>query len=250
MNSIIMSPWIPLIGCSFYGLSLYLLWPIKKASPILSRETIKMFVLLHNVFLTLFSAFVFAKTIPDFIIQLDKWPFGQVFFRNAYRGQDWDKFAPYAFAFYLSKYYEFVDTWIILLKGGKPMALQIYHHIGAVITMWAIVTSKTPPTWGFVICNSFIHTIMYAYYTITTLGYKPSFKILITLCQILQFFTGISVAFGYVLTEGSLTPIQTAALLLTTAYVKVVLYLFCEFSYNTYFKKVNDVLKKGDIKEE
>ena len=31
--------------------------------------------------------------------------------------------------FYISKYYEFIDTWIILLKGRKPMFLQVYHHV-------------------------------------------------------------------------------------------------------------------------
>lgn len=55
-----------------------------------------------------------------------------------------------------SKFYEFVDTWIILYKGGRPSTLQVFHHIGAVITMWTAVASRCPCTWVFVIFNAFV----------------------------------------------------------------------------------------------
>ena len=75
--------------------------------------------------------------------------------------------------FYLSKYYEFIDTWIVLLKGKKPIFLQTYHHAGIVILMWMFVATKA--TGGALITltfNSFIRTRMYAYYTLSALGYR------------------------------------------------------------------------------
>eukprot|EP00599_Poterioochromonas_sp_BG-1_P002328 CAMPEP_0173147968 /NCGR_PEP_ID=MMETSP1105-20130129/9440_1 /TAXON_ID=2985 /ORGANISM="Ochromonas sp., Strain BG-1" /LENGTH=193 /DNA_ID=CAMNT_0014062533 /DNA_START=25 /DNA_END=606 /DNA_ORIENTATION=+ len=46
--------------------------------------------------------------------------------------------------FYLSKFYEFIDTWIITLKGREPIFLQTYHHAGIVIFMWGFtVTAAT-----------------------------------------------------------------------------------------------------------
>ena len=44
-------------------------------------------------------------------------------------------FGTWVFHFYLSKYYEFIDTWIILLKDKKPMFLQTFHHAGIVLLM-------------------------------------------------------------------------------------------------------------------
>jgi hypothetical protein len=45
-----------------------------------------------------------------------------------------DGFGIWATVFYVSKYYEFIDTWILVLKnsdGTKPPSfLQKYHHAG------------------------------------------------------------------------------------------------------------------------
>jgi len=43
----------------------------------------------------------------------------------------------YGWWFYLSKFYEVIDTAVIILKGRKSSLLQTYHHAGAMICMWA-----------------------------------------------------------------------------------------------------------------
>jgi hypothetical protein len=55
--------------------------------------------------------------------------------------------------------YEFIDTWIVLLKGRTPIFLQTYHHAGIAIIMWGF--EVTANTCGITILalNSFIHTI-------------------------------------------------------------------------------------------
>lgn len=62
--------------------------------------------------------------------------------------------------FYVSKFYEVIDTLIILAKGKRSPTLQTYHHSGAMLCMWAGIRYMSPPIWMFVFVNSFIHTLM------------------------------------------------------------------------------------------
>lgn len=76
-------------------------------------------------------------------------------------GRIWNEgLAFYGWLFYLSKFYEVVDTFIILAKGRKSSLLQTYHHAGAMLSMWAGIRYMSPPIWMFVLVNSGIHAIM------------------------------------------------------------------------------------------
>lgn len=76
-------------------------------------------------------------------------------------GRLWNEgLAFWGWFFYLSKFYEVVDTMIILLKGKRSATLQTYHHAGAMMCMWAGMRYMSPPIWMFVLVNSGIHTLM------------------------------------------------------------------------------------------
>ena len=76
-------------------------------------------------------------------------------------GRIWNSgLAFYGWLFYLSKFYEVVDTAIILAKGKRSSFLQTYHHAGAMFGMWAGIRYMSPPIWMFVTFNSGIHTLM------------------------------------------------------------------------------------------
>ncbi|KIW04927.1 hypothetical protein, variant [Verruconis gallopava] len=98
--------------------------------------------------------------------------------------------------FYLSKFYEVFDTFIILAKGKRSSTLQTYHHTGAMMCMWAGIRYMSPPIWMFCFLNSGIHTMMYIYYTLSALSIKVPQRIkrTLTTCQILQFLIGITFA--------------------------------------------------------
>jgi hypothetical protein len=66
----------------------------------------------------------------------------------------------YGWLFYLSKFYEVLDTFIILSKGKKSSFLQTYHHAGAMLCMWAGIRYMAPPIWMFVLVNSGLHALM------------------------------------------------------------------------------------------
>lgn len=76
-------------------------------------------------------------------------------------GRIWNEgLAFYGWLFYVSKFYEVVDTFIILAKGRKSSVLQTYHHAGAMMCMWAGIRYMAPPIWMFVLVNSGIHSLM------------------------------------------------------------------------------------------
>ena len=84
--------------------------------------------------------------------------------RDVWRGAD--GFGTFAVIFYVSKYYEFVDSWILVLKNsdGKhaPSFLQKYHHAGIVVCMYAAVVSEANWMLIAVTFNCTIHFFMYS----------------------------------------------------------------------------------------
>ncbi|MCJ1461442.1 hypothetical protein MMC07_000039 [Pseudocyphellaria aurata] len=115
-------------------------------------------------------------------------------------GRIWNEgLAFYGWLFYLSKFYELVDTFIILAKGKKSSVLQTYHHAGAMMCMWAGIRYMSPPIWMFVLINSGLHAYMYTYYTLSALTIRvPLFlKRTLTTLQIAQCVFGASYAVAH-----------------------------------------------------
>lgn len=76
-------------------------------------------------------------------------------------GRLWNEgLAFYGWIFYLSKLYEIIDTFILVVKGKRSSTLQTYHHAGAMICMWSGIRYMSPPIWMFVFVNSAIHSCM------------------------------------------------------------------------------------------
>lgn len=76
-------------------------------------------------------------------------------------GRIWNEgLAFWGWLFYLSKFYEVIDTIIVLSKGRRATTLQTFHHFGAMFAMWAGIRYMSVPIWMFVLVNSFIHTLM------------------------------------------------------------------------------------------
>ncbi|BGP20341.1 hypothetical protein JCM10213_001606 [Rhodosporidiobolus nylandii] len=163
-------------------------------------------VVAHNLFLAVYSAWTFVGTAPQIFgafwrgFATD----GMAGLAHAFCDSQlavWGSqtFPKYTYIFYLSKYYEIVDTAILLLKGKKVGMLQSYHHMGAVWTMFAGYRAQAMPIWLFCVFNSFIHTIMYCYYAITSmkLPFPQFIKRNITRLQISQFAVGFSLAASY-----------------------------------------------------
>lgn len=110
----------------------------------------------HNTILILFSAWTFVSLVH--ILYTDG-----VVFESKYYFQN-PTFDTVIWWFYLSKYYEFLDTFLLYLNGKKPIFLQKYHHIGAVVCWHLCYYYTVDSIWIATILNSFVHTVMYTFY--------------------------------------------------------------------------------------
>lgn len=92
---------------------------------------------------------------------------------DAAQGRLWNQgLGYYGWLFYLSKFYEVTDTLIILAKGRRTSVLQTYHHAGAMLCVWVGIRYMSAPIWLFVFINSFIHALMYTYYALGAVGVR------------------------------------------------------------------------------
>lgn len=158
-----------------------------------ASEVLKYAVVAHNLALCIFSAWIMCKT----------WPMVPEYWRGDFKDHRtfWDDgFGGWAIIFYVSKYYEFVDSWVLVLKSKTPSFLQVYHHTGVVYCMYFGCVSRANWLICIVVLNSFIHTLMYMLYASTTfVEYHPRspIKTTITKMQITQFIVGISFATSF-----------------------------------------------------
>ena len=189
---------------------------------------------MHNLILCIFSAAVFVNVFPEVLSKITS--------------QGWQSFACatmsdnelyWSYLFYLSKIWEFIDTWIILYKQRKPSTLQVYHHIGAVFACWLQVIVGGKTFWVFVCFNSFIHTIMYCYYCATTLGYRFRLKFVITILQLCQFIVGQFLGYYqyFVFGRQCMRSEDFWVWFINQCYVWPLVLLFLHFYKSTYLKK-------------
>jgi fatty acid elongase 3 len=108
----------------------------------------------------------------------------------------------WSYVFYLSKYYELLDTFLQLLSGKTPpnFFLHVYHHSLVILMSWAWIDSQAAPQFAGVFMNTFVHVVMYYYFYLKSIGITPWWKSYVTKLQIVQFICSviiISITLGY-----------------------------------------------------
>jgi hypothetical protein len=220
------------------GTCIYLNYPKHLQLP---KTFVKTFAIVHNALLAIFSGYTFAKCIGIFLSD------GIVFQHHYYfKNPEFDRIM---FYFYLSKYYEYIDTFLIYLNGKKPIFLQTFHHIGAVVCWHLWYYYKVDGVIIATTFNSLVHTVMYSYYISSLLKINLRFlKIYITSLQLIQFFVGNTlVIYNYA------PPVETdfnyKLILFFFSYVSILIVLFGNFFYKTYFvrdMRTNKNINKKD----
>jgi len=147
---------------------------------IINKDTLYKISFVHNILLSCFSFYIFAS-LSSFLLTKG------IVIQNGYYFS-FVQFDDILFYFYVSKYVEYIDTFLIYLKGNKPIFLQLYHHSGAVISWHLAYTYKLDCFWIPTLLNSFVHSIMYTYYALSILKIDviKNLKIYITALQISQ----------------------------------------------------------------
>jgi len=135
---------------------------------------------LHNGLLTAFNFYLVVEIIRQSVV---------VGYGEVTRGEKGLGMAKVLYLYYLSKIWEFLDTFIMVLRKSNAQIsfLHVYHHVSVTVMWWFNVYyypggEAWPSAW----LNSFVHVWMYGYYLLATLGYEAWWKRYLTMLQISQ----------------------------------------------------------------
>ena len=147
-------------------------------------------LILHNGFLCILSFAMAFFTLAESLFNA-QWSLDQLYCDSNYEvltGRLWF----WCFVFYLSKYLEFLDTVLLLLRKRPLLFLHVWHHSSIAVLCLLFMRTGTTFYWSGVVINATIHTFMYYYYAIASLGRTVSWKKWMTKGQLIQFCWGIS----------------------------------------------------------
>jgi len=234
----------PLAGAGFYIVCLVL---IKNLTSTESRSLT--FEILHNAFLASLSFFMAVTCMYGAYVraQEDGGAFGLVCSQRPVETK-WDgPIGAVIYIFYLSKFYEFVDTFVMALRQKDTIFLHTWHHAAMPFTCWTwFAFNFFEGGWWCVLVNSLIHTMMYSYYLATCLNIKVWFKKYITKAQIVQFISGTGMCFTWFFLKrsGYGCTSDTPAFYWSNFVNFTFLALFIKFYFDNYKNKKSDSKSK------
>ena len=180
----VFAPWI---GIVFYLFSIYVLTTFMKTRS--QRYEILNFSRFHNVILCIWSGIMLIGSLYNLgyhylikgrsIKYLISDPDLEVY----------HSFQFWFYIYYLSKFYEMIDTFILILKKKKLIVLHVWHHAIMIYLGWLWVDSKWTLVWYGMTFNTIVHVLMYYYYFVSTFGIRPWWRKYLTKLQLIQFFT-------------------------------------------------------------
>ena len=201
--------------------------------------SLKLLMLVYNITISLLNVFFFIRILllhnfgldsfqTDFPSLLDTSPPTQAIIQLHY--------------FYvLSKFLDLLDTVFMVLrkKQAHVTALHVYHHISVPVESWIYfrLCATECVAIPFALLNSFVHSIMYAYYGLATLGpqMQPylTWKRYLTQLQIAQFIVIVLFSIYFLLNQRGYPLYFPLNMLLQSA---LYIILFTRFYLNTYTK--------------
>ena len=222
---------IPLLGTSFYiWASCWLKYYNENKQLNISKPLLRGFSILHNASLSSFSFYTFVKL------------FNVLLQTGIHAGRGYYMSNPIVkttvFWFYMTKYYEYVDTFILYFNGKNPIFLQKYHHVGAAIVWHLCYVYDIDMVFFGSLLNSGVHSIMYAYYLASLYRIKiRGIRIYITSMQMIQLLIGLTAGSYYYY-----PPVETlwnySIICIFQYYIIGLLLLFGHFMITNYtFKK-------------
>lgn len=183
-------------GAIIYLLIIFGLQKIVSLYPkFFSKLPLKPFMLFHNLFLSAFSTICLVNTLIALSNKVSIQGWKSIFCyeeENPIRGP----LHFWCYWYYLSKYYELIDTVFMVLKGRKLILLHLFHHAIMPISSWALLHGEQSGySWIVNVENSFVHIFMYFYYAISLYNRKIWWKKYLTIAQITQFVSGLPLHF-------------------------------------------------------
>jgi len=154
------------------------------------------------------------------------------------------------YIFYLSKFYELLDTPIIILKKRPLIFLHVYHHIITIVLVYVMMVGEVAARWLPTVANASVHVPMYYYYGIASLGMTAWWKKYLTKMQIGQFIVDISgnLSYLYFYIKGDTCSSGLTNFFFGQGIILSFLILFISFFKKTYTSKNDESGTSTEIK--
>ncbi|KAL7460718.1 hypothetical protein ACHAXS_001161 [Conticribra weissflogii] len=242
-------PTIPIVACLLYVLLIVAGRAHMKNNPAWSWRKILAF---WNFGLSLFSWIGAFRTAPQLYYNLTNYSLRDNLCDDPAALYGSGSTGLWVQLFILSKFPELLDTFFIVIHKKPLIFLHWYHHITVLLYCWHSYVTTSPSGLFFVVMNYSVHAVMYGYYFLMAMKWRPKWfdPIFVTVMQLSQMFIGIAVtifAFYYYNhpVEGKECHIRkennVAAFIMYGSYF----YLFAQFFVGRYFR----VKVKGDKKK-
>mmetsp|Transcript_17159 Transcript_17159/g.28365 ORF Transcript_17159/g.28365 Transcript_17159/m.28365 type:complete len:316 (+) Transcript_17159:73-1020(+) len=173
------------IGALGYLAMLYVLEKFVLKFGTLNKSFLNFIKIFHNLFLSGVSLILFTLLFENIIPRL---------IRNGFIWSicDIESFSDPTIMLiyylnYLSKYYELIDTALLILGGSQTRFLHVYHHSLTMVLCYTQIVGHTSVQWVPILLNLGVHVVMYFYYFLTAIGLRPWWRNCVTWLQIFQF---------------------------------------------------------------
>jgi len=189
---------VPYYSVFVYLTVVYLLIQyVQPREPLLKKSTLKLLLALHNFFLC-FLSIVMSAGLGYSVYNIAR----EYGWERAYCGVNDEVDAPIYFwinVFWLTKYYEFLDTVFLVLEKKTPIFLHVWHHSWVVIVPFVAIRHNLIMGWITAFNNCVVHIFMYFYYGYRSLGRDVWWRRYLTQLQIGQFAldNGSALLFAY-----------------------------------------------------
>jgi len=155
----------------------------------------------------------------------------------------------WTYIFYLSKFYELLDTVILALKKSQLRFLHLYHHWITMLLCYVSLQTYIPVQWIATTLNALVHIPMYYYYLCAILQIDVWWKKYFTTMQIMQFVCvlvthGTAYWWQYCYTKNC-TSWDAWGNEFGVAVIASYLLLFLQFYHETYKKPIPQTMTNG-----
>ncbi|EFN75445.1 elongation of very long chain fatty acids protein 6 [Harpegnathos saltator] len=182
-------------NCFYYcGLYMILIFGGQHYMASRPRFELRGILCLWNTLLATFSIIGFTRTAPELIHALRHHGLHHSICNTSFIEQNCVS-GFWTWMFVLSKLPELGDTIFIVLRKQPLIFLHWYHHITVLLYAWFSYSEYTASARWYVVMNYCVHSIMYTYYALKAMRYKPpkAIAMVITTLQLIQMVIGCAI---------------------------------------------------------